>query len=154
MFCVKSCIDLAIYNQEEEKVLDINYLNEARIIEDKGCACLFLEHELNDFQLLELIHGDGTSDKKTDFKKDLGEVNISFGRKRNTNEYKGIGRFMIRTADGEDHEVKLVFNRLTFDVQNRRRDELLNLAWDEVTSFKTVIVALEDEEGNYFTLKK
>lgn len=154
MFAVKSCLDLKIYNQEGESVLTIDYANRAKIVEDLGCAYLMLEHEINDFKLLELMYGDGESDKKSDFQKDLGEVKISFGRKRNPKEYKAIGRFTVTTAYGKEEEVKLVFNRITFNDTDRRKNDFIDMQDDKISVFKTKLVALLDDKDNFFTLVK
>lgn len=154
MFAICNCIDLSIYNQEGEKVLSIDYLNRAKIIEDFTCAHLLLEYEISDFKLLELMYNKSGTDKKSDFQKDLGEVRIAFGKKRNDNYYKGIGRFTVLTEDNKEEEVKLVFNKLTFSDTDRRRTELLNMDFGEFTKFKTDIVICLDDEDNYFTLVK
>lgn len=161
MFAIKSCLDLDIFNEKGEKVIDINICNDAEIIfynkydEDRDITkkkCLLaLQHEMNSFDLLELKNG--TYENKSDFDKAIGDIEISFGENINDKTYKMIGTFLIRMEDGTDKKVRIIFNNAAFANICDYRKDVIEFSCDKVSSFNTIFDIKLDKDGNFFTMK-
>lgn len=151
LFGIAEVLDLVLYDEFGHKLLELDYLNDAKILRGKDKCFLLLSHEITDFDLIELMNDNKF---KSDFEKELGDIEIGFGNCVNTSDYKLIGNFKIRNTDGEDKEVKLIFNKVKFDeLDTDYLKSIFKFSAEEVSKFDTVFRVYLDENNKYFTMK-
>ena len=56
LFSIKDVMNLDLYDEFGNKILELDYLNGAEILRGKGECFLLLSHEVTDFDLIELIN--------------------------------------------------------------------------------------------------
>lgn len=151
LFSIKDVMNLDLYDEFGNKILELDYLNGAEILRGKGECFLLLSHEVIDFDLIELIND---NKPKSDFEKELGDIEIGFGDHVNTSEYKLIGSFVVRKMNGEDKEVKLIFNKVKFEeIDENYLKSVFKLNSEDASKFDTVFRVYLDNNNKYFTMK-
>lgn len=149
IFGIKDCLDFKLFTEEGKEVYHMDYAcdSELSIRRDAKSCLLGIGHEVIDFELLELINGNGSD--KSDFENALGEIDIDFGMHMNDSKYKAIGVFTVRMEDGRDKKVTLIFNNVRFF------DGLSDIKFDpeKIHKYNTLFEVLPDEDGRFFKMK-
>lgn len=159
-FAIKDCIDVGLFDENGKKILNIDFLNSAKIVEttywdedqeiENDAVLLLLNHEVTNFELLELQSGN--MKQKTDFDKEMGNFKITFNKKRNNNVYKLIGKLRIKLEDGKDELVKIVCNKIKFSDVKYRENKIFEFSAEEISQFDTAFRLYEDENGDFLSI--
>lgn len=159
-FAIKDCIDVGLFDEGGKKVLNIDFLNSAKIVEttywnedeeiENDAVLLLLNHEVTNFELLELQSGNMKT--KTDFDKEMGNFKITFNKNRNNNVYKLIGKLRIKLENGKDELVKIVCNKIKFSDIKYRENKMFEFSTEEVAQFDTAFRLYEDENGDFLSI--